>query len=1541
MLLFGQPVCRAMKTAILFPLLSACCLSVPGQSFVSSTIRAHRAVPIGPHETRVEVQRDALDENGEPTQVTTSYIRLATGLNRWDDTQKSWVAAVPEFEETEDGYFVARKTRTQLILPPDISAEPVDMLGPDGVRLISAPIGVAVVDLSTGGTALLGSLTSCRAEQVAPDTIVFRNCLAGGIRGDLIFHISLSGMEQFLVLREWIPSLADLEMEPAHVRVQLYTEFFDAPEPTGDAVILKRADGSTLAQRAWEPDLTDRELVFGESTRMIPGRAFAAGEQNLDAPVAKSYEAIGKRRVLVESCDYVDVAAWLEQLPVPDGAGGYKGVGLERGKLIPSNLPEREAAKPRWASLPYEERFRDEAFAALNPETLKAQDTGSYLASSGPGLVLDYTISGTLPNYTLRGDTTYEVTAPVFLTETTTLEGGAVIKFPLGSAAMLVEGPFLCKTSAYRPAVFTAKDDDTVGEILEGSTGTVGIGYYGSYQLYFYNTGEAVDVHDVQLKHGYNGLVFTGAFTHSVRHVQLIDCRYPLYLGGSMTLNAQNVLIENVKPSGRAVQGNASAVVNAQHLTVANVPALYYGLSPANCTLWNSLIVDASSIQDYTRRGEDDNVETTGVSTVFESVGAGHHYLPAGSPYRNAGTDQIDADLLADLRTLTTSPPVVYENLTLSIPMEWRPRVDRDSAAATWGRPDLGYHYPPIDYAVSDLTVVQGGNLSVTPGVVIGVFGNHGIIAEDYAQVSLVGSALDRITVAHYTAIQEQSEAWGSSQFSPTMIYGPPHNVISGHESPDVELRFVDTSVMGGRGNGVFFLNNWAAPKTLVARDCRFFGGYTYFAGHWDVPAQVEVCNNLFRRSENKFYGWMNLTAYNNLFFGGNSNQFSCYITQPNTWTVKDNVFQDTCIGGSASYIARGHNAYLGTVSPVPTGWGAAGDVTFSSFAYASGPLGEFYQADTGLTDQGSRTPADAQLYHYTAASDGVKEGLDAVPHVDIGMHYVATEVSTITGQPMANDTDQDGKPDYREDANNNGSIETGETDPSLADSDGDGMEDGQDPALTADHDHDGLPDADEATYGMDPDNPDTNGNGLPDGAEYPIAPTVDILLDSYEFCGNRDLVPSPRDNVFPDTWMLLEWKHSTGGCLEAGALMHECYEGQNPPPDPSSILTLDKVATWPANGEGEETETRTTVGSPTTPSTTTVPRPPPSIPWEFCSGLSFPLPPAPAGNYYRYADTHLYIEDNSTTWPKSKRSVLLTYTAVDLTNGQSLTPWAAYPELGEPTTLSTTGSRIDPVPPNSMSIDGRPANRELELNTPSLPLAKIMVQVPTTKAIDVTPTVANISWYAFPGYADPPRKSVTLTWAVNCLNEYGMHLGQHLQEVFDSAALLLSTDHDGDNSTDPDNDDVGCYMEFFILQAKKSMWGADFWLTDPAYETIDAQGEFDTLLQARFANIKVVSRIAPDGVEMCGFAQPNTAMIVGKKYLHPVVLAHEYMHISGLLHRGWIGNPGSSTDAIMCDERALTEDFTEFAKHREVNHRERDTLYEFTPGVWWFNPDE
>src|SRR6202000_3195683 len=90
------------------------------------------------------------------------------------------------------------------------------------------------------------------------------------------------------------------------------------------------------------------------------------------------------------------------------------------------------------------------------------------------GVVLDYNIINSgANNVTFQSDSTYYITGTYFFGNSNIIEGDAVFKFSQTNACGLYvsSGAITCKTGPYRPAIFTSKDDDTVGEPISGSTG--------------------------------------------------------------------------------------------------------------------------------------------------------------------------------------------------------------------------------------------------------------------------------------------------------------------------------------------------------------------------------------------------------------------------------------------------------------------------------------------------------------------------------------------------------------------------------------------------------------------------------------------------------------------------------------------------------------------------------------------------------------------------------------------------------------------------------------------------------------------------------------------------------------------------------------------------------------------------------------------------------------------------------------------------------------------------------------------------------------
>jgi len=206
---------------------------------------------------------------------------------------------------------------------------------------------------------------------------------------------------------------------------------------------------------------TDQTVDFG-AMQMVRGRAFAMGHRDREAPVGKAWLLLDGRQFLVEEVAVADVAASLDELPEPPPVS-----------LKPRNNSVRHIVSSK----------------RLLPEPPLAKVSGNVmhvprLSSPAHGVVLDYlTINSAQTNFTFKADTTYYISGSVNLNGVTTIEGGTVIKYaPTNSASVTCLGPVNSLSAPYRPAIFTARDDNSVGETIAGSTGTP-TGYYATNAL--------------------------------------------------------------------------------------------------------------------------------------------------------------------------------------------------------------------------------------------------------------------------------------------------------------------------------------------------------------------------------------------------------------------------------------------------------------------------------------------------------------------------------------------------------------------------------------------------------------------------------------------------------------------------------------------------------------------------------------------------------------------------------------------------------------------------------------------------------------------------------------------------------------------------------------------------------------------------------------------------------------------------------------------------------------------------------------------------
>lgn len=754
-----------------------------------------------------------------------------------------------------------------------------------------------------------------------------------------------------------------------------------------------------------EPDWIDEELDWGPN-RMGQGRAFAWSAKEAAQVDPDLFPIVGKRwgvaadgrTFLVESVELTGLLDSLAALPGrADRQRQFRMMAdSRRGAPESGGLRSLAFRKTKGADHPFTGVKATDHWSSLPPRRLPDGNSAAYdrlyvaqpvAVNDRPGVVIDWTsISSGSSNFIFHGDETYHVTGDCWFNGLTVVEGGTVVKFQRYTnnfTSLSIQGAFESRSSLYHPAVFTAEDDNTVGEtVMAGSPSTNA--NYGGKVLRFNNFANQPVVEHVRIKHANYGLSFEGSTPGGlVRHAQFVSCRFPIHAPSyltNLTVRMRNVLIDSVKTGGAVFSaGFAGVAFVGEHLTIHGAPSLMAG---GTLTLTNSLVFATGTFPAFVGSG---NFTNTSAQGVFSPIGAGQFYLPVGSPHRDAGVSGIHGELARELPFLTTEAPILLtSDITSATTLTARPI--RDTGAL-----DRGYHYAPLDYCLSGLSVTNT-SLYLTNGVALGIFGTNGFLLRENARLTSEGTALQLNRLVRYTSVQEGGSAWGNTGSTFAML----ELRAAGASTPSIDLRFTEATHLAVSTNNyvarrLIGAGYVYAVRPLALSHCQLRGVDLDVVYQWYDTQTVALTNNLF---EHCFVGLVQRGGYptytlglnNNLFYGGqlavqNSDAAS-------SWSVCDNLF-----------LGFVNNPYLPTGASY-NGFGA-GVVQFGSSNrtnlaadFVKGPLGRYYYPGTGgstslvsLVNAGSRPADQAGLYHFATRSDQAAETNSVV---DIGFHYPA-----------------------------------------------------------------------------------------------------------------------------------------------------------------------------------------------------------------------------------------------------------------------------------------------------------------------------------------------------------------------------------------------------------------------------------------------------------------------------------------------------------------------------------------------------------------------
>ena len=928
--------------------------------------------------------------------VTNDYVQLGVGLNYPKDGV--WHESKAQFELFPGGA-VAREGLFQVIIGPDAAQESLlDVLTPDGTRLRASPRWLAYYDRTTGQAEIIAAVKSCQGQLVAPNTIIFPDAF-DDIHAALRYTYQPYGIEQEIVLLDADP------LKPAQwgfnnpngdVVLEMWSEFHEWPQL--DRIVTSDNGGRS-----------DSTLHFGEAL-IGNGKAFPLGDEENAIVVAKTWTSIEQRQFLIEAvrqCDLDGILAGLPKQARVRPPGAKQNANLAQGRRMLQGRKELLArAQERLTTR--ERRLQTASIGTGNPNL-------------GAGVSIDYSFVTTASDVTFESTKTYYVTNTVTLSGTTTIEGGATIKFDNvtngASPRIIVTGPVVCLTDQYRPAVFTGKDDNSVGETISGSSGTPGTNRYALRAIEFGSASYTNNLHDLRIRYADKafGLSAVSGINYSVWHSQISDVNYGFYnLQVNVVALIKNVLLYNALVAVAPQTGGTTAM---EHVTMHVVGRLRNSTSGS---LWATNCLFISVTNDLTLQQSACVITNLSDTGIFTTVGGGRHYLASGSPYRDIGSNGLVAALVTDRRKRTTYPPLVLTNdITSDTTLYLQAQRDTDT-------PDVGYAYDPLDYLVGD-RLITNATLTIGSAAAVGISGGGGLTLHTGSKLSSTGTPDVMNRICPYYQVQEAATNWGSSVSSLIKV----STAVTTY--PEITLRFTEFPMALGSPRLIDF--DVVGPSRMTMRDCSVLGGTLYVAPiDIAVTNYVALTNNLidsatwlFEQGYEASTTKMSVHMRNNLLYRGALSLLHDDTTL-GSWFVHDNLFWTNTLATTVSHaITNSHNGFYNT-APLSNTWGSNQTLNTNSPFFQVGSLGRFYYPTSGIAgsltnlwNAGSRYATNAGLYHYTTATNQTKE---AGSKVDIGFHYIAVNAS---GQPL--DSDGDATPDYLEDANGNGAPDSAETD--------------------------------------------------------------------------------------------------------------------------------------------------------------------------------------------------------------------------------------------------------------------------------------------------------------------------------------------------------------------------------------------------------------------------------------------------------------------------------------------------------------------------------
>jgi hypothetical protein len=924
------------------------------------------------------------------TRTESAYKELATGICYQND-QHQWVDSMESIDITNDGaQFTQGRHKVHWMGNANTPGGAVHLVSPDHKDFLSRVYGLAYWDTSTGSNVLISPLQDCQGVVVGDNVVTYTNAFSGGVTADLEYICTKDGLEQNVILRTSPPSPDTLGLNPQTTRLQVLTEFMSPPIPE------KTTDTSGAVPE-------DSLLDFGEM-KIGLGNAFFIQGDGEAAPikqekVLKRWVQLDGRFFLIEEIPYPAISNAVENLPPHASATNAVGAAVEHIASLLPLLPRKVAAA-------------QEPKPVLIAQSMPPK----------PGLVIDYSqMSASATNFDFQGNVTYYVSGIVNLYGASYFEGGTVIKYSTSSSSTLNQadpnGSFVFASSPYRPAVFTSANANDVGDTISGSSGSPAQGQ--AVYLQWSAAGNDATPTITDARFSYAGVAFQANTTnyHLFQDCQFVSC------GTNVSLSHDtNVFLYNVLAANCGAVVNGAPVVDAENLTVDSCTKFDTSTAPGG-GVTNSIFTAVSGGTNGLTFC--DCVVSNSGSKLYWPVGSGHYYLTNNPFTHSNGTVAINPWLLSDLQGQTTHPPIVYSNATISAATNLGIQAARDFGSPG---PDLGYHYVPLDYVFGGTQVNQ--NLTFAPGTAVGYFNasskGYGISMANDMVATFQGTEQAPVWWVRANTVQEarSDTNWSGVNIVGGLVgLGDSQSGGSISLSPEMRLFFTHASVLGNGDNGwgQHFRDD-SAYLIVRATNCEFHGGQLCY-GYVNSCFFTNCLMDRTACAQTQGFAGDQYIVQNCTFHGG------AFFMVPNNYpipmSVRDSAFDGTSIldysyGTNTSTASYDYNAFTNASSKFAIG-GAHDQILTNGFNWEASWLGSFYlPTNSPALNMGDVTADRVGLYHFTTQTNQTPQGFS---QVDMGYHYVAVDAD---GNPL--DTNDDGIPDYLEDANGNGRVDNGET---------------------------------------------------------------------------------------------------------------------------------------------------------------------------------------------------------------------------------------------------------------------------------------------------------------------------------------------------------------------------------------------------------------------------------------------------------------------------------------------------------------------------------